>query len=196
MAHRLKPLVDLTKKEAQPTWPGALESHTDVVYCLSNSGALSFWSSVSIATTILDTRFGLSESSRNLKVIMKVLFTFPPPWTEGLPYLPVWQPRWCYATAPAPDPAPSLCWWALCQRRCGTGPPGLTQDRWSIYDTEMGTKQKTVKDRGNKLAIKNKIKSWWRSCHLTFVLCPVSGSMAYTRPTEQTGGQFSDTSRW
>lgn len=32
--------------------------------------------------------------------------------------------------------------------------------------------------------------------HLMLLLCPVSGSTAWTRPTEQTGGQFSDTSRW
>lgn len=52
-------LID--KNMRHNTWPGALESHTDVVYCLSSSGALSFWSSVSMATTTLDTRFGLSE---------------------------------------------------------------------------------------------------------------------------------------
>lgn len=58
---------DLRMNETQTvrTWPGALESHTDVVYCLSNSGALSFWSSVSMATTTLDTRFGLSEGEES-----------------------------------------------------------------------------------------------------------------------------------
>lgn len=37
------------------------ESHMAVLYCLSSSGALSFKSSVSTATTTLDTWLGLSE---------------------------------------------------------------------------------------------------------------------------------------
>lgn len=44
-----------------PTWPMVDESHMAVVYCLSSSGALSFKSRVSIATTTLDTWLGLSE---------------------------------------------------------------------------------------------------------------------------------------
>lgn len=40
------------------------------------------------------------------------------------------------------------------------------------------------------------MSEWWCNNHLMLVLCPVSGSTAWTRPTEQTGGQFSETSRW
>lgn len=42
------------------TWPTDEESHMAVVYCRSSSGALSFKSNVSIATTTLDTWLGLS----------------------------------------------------------------------------------------------------------------------------------------
>lgn len=44
-----------------PTWPTVDESHMAVVYCRSSSGALSFKSRVSMATTTLDTWLGLSE---------------------------------------------------------------------------------------------------------------------------------------
>lgn len=40
------------------------ESHMAVVYCLSSSGALSFKSNVSTATTALDTWLGLSERAK------------------------------------------------------------------------------------------------------------------------------------
>lgn len=45
------------------TCPVEAESHMAVLYCLSSSGALSFKSSVSMATTTLDTWLGLSEVS-------------------------------------------------------------------------------------------------------------------------------------
>lgn len=64
----------------EQTWPGALESHTDVAYCLSNSGALSFWSSVSMATTALDTRFGLSEreTEKDINPNVQIIAENPP----------------------------------------------------------------------------------------------------------------------
>lgn len=46
------------------TWPMEDESHMAVVYCRSSSGALSFRSNVSTATTTLDTWLGLSEKEK------------------------------------------------------------------------------------------------------------------------------------
>lgn len=51
------------------TCPVEDESHMAVVYCLSSSGALSFRSNVSIATTTLDTWLGLSERTHHKQAV-------------------------------------------------------------------------------------------------------------------------------
>lgn len=53
------------------TCPMEDESHMAVVYCLSSSGALSFRSSVSIATRTLDTWLGLSEKASHKEILLR-----------------------------------------------------------------------------------------------------------------------------